>query len=60
MSCEQVVEALNAAQKERRPPLSDMFSDVYADMPWHLREQQAEAFEHARQHPEDLHGVPLQ
>ncbi len=25
------------------PPLATMFSDVYADIPWHLAEQQAEA-----------------
>ena len=56
----QVVEALTAAQKVGKPPLSDLFSDVYKDMPWHLAEQQEEAFEHARQHPECLHGVPLQ
>ena len=25
-----------------KPPLHTMFEDVYSDMPWHLREQQAE------------------
>ena len=55
-----MVEALTKAQKVGKPPLSDLFTDVYKEMPWHLAEQQEEAFEHARQHPECLHGVPLQ
>ena len=32
------------AEAERvapKPPLATLFEDVYADMPWHLREQQA-------------------
>ena len=55
----QVVDALSAAQKEAKPALSDMFSDVYAEMPWHLEEQRAEALEHAKRHPASLHGVKL-
>ncbi len=33
--CSEVVLALAAAQKEPKPPLSAMFTDVYAEMPWH-------------------------
>lgn len=33
--CSEVVQALAAAQKEPKPPLSAMFTDVYAEMPWH-------------------------
>jgi hypothetical protein len=37
-----------------------MFTDVYADMPWHLREQLQETLEVAKQHPELVPpGVPL-
>ncbi len=57
--CVQVVEALTAAQKVGKPPLSDLFTDVYKEMPWHLAEQQEDAYKHAQQHPECLHGVPL-
>ena len=55
----QVVEALTAAQKVGKPPLSALFTDVYKEMPWHLAEQQEEAYTHAQKHPECLHGVPL-
>ncbi|CAL5223012.1 g5463 [Coccomyxa viridis] len=55
----EVVEALTAAQKVGKPPLSDLFTDVYKEMPWHLAEQQEDAYKHAQQHPEYLHGVPL-
>jgi TPP-dependent pyruvate/acetoin dehydrogenase alpha subunit len=58
--CGQVVEALSRAQKEPKPPLGEMFTDVYAALPWHLREQQAEALAHARRHPDKLQGVPLE
>ena len=55
-----MVEALSAAQKQPMPPLGEMFTDVYAHMPWHLAEQQEAALEHARRHPETLQGVPLE
>lgn len=56
----QVVDALTEAQKGAKPPLADMFTDVYADMPWHLQEQAAEARAHAERHPGSLHGIPLE
>lgn len=56
----QVVKALEVAQKEEKPPLSCMFSDVYAEMPWHLKEQQAEVADFIRRHPDMLpKGMPL-
>lgn len=55
----QAVQSLAAAQKIEKPPLSDLFTDVYKEMPWHIADQQEEAFKHAEQHPECLHGVPL-
>ncbi|CAK0771037.1 hypothetical protein CVIRNUC_003826 [Coccomyxa viridis] len=55
----EAVQSLAAAQKIEKPPLSDLFTDVYKEMPWHIADQQEEAFKHAEQHPECLHGVPL-
>jgi 2-oxoisovalerate dehydrogenase E1 component alpha subunit len=34
-----VMEALEYAEKVPPPSLESMFEDVYAEMPWHLREQ---------------------
>lgn len=34
--------AVAAAEKVPPPPLESMFEDVYAEKPWHLREQQTE------------------
>ncbi|KAL0019116.1 hypothetical protein WJX77_012317 [Trebouxia sp. C0004] len=48
----EVLKALEAAQKEPKAPLSDMFTDVYKEMPWHLREQMKEAMAHVKAHPE--------
>ncbi|KAL4854263.1 2-oxoisovalerate dehydrogenase subunit alpha 2 [Chlorella vulgaris] len=47
-----VIKALETAQKAPKPPLSAMFEDVYARMPWHLEKQQAEVFAHVRTHPD--------
>lgn len=38
-----ITEALGRAEKIPPPPLETMFEDVYAQMPWHLREQLDEA-----------------
>lgn len=47
----EVLSALQAAAKEPKPDLSDMFADVYDRLPWHLEEQQREVFEHVARHP---------
>ena len=39
---ERVSTAVAAAEKAPRPPLSSMFEDIYAQPPWHLREQRDE------------------
>ncbi len=40
---EEITDALQYAERqEPKPPLDTMFEDVYSDVPWHLREQQAE------------------
>lgn len=35
----QVMEALDAAAHVPKHPLSTLFTDVYAEVPWHLKEQ---------------------
>lgn len=40
---QEVQQALKAAEAEpSKPPIGSLFEDVYAQMPWHLAEQQAE------------------
>ena len=48
----EVIAALEAAQRAPKPPLSDMFNDVYDSLPWHLEAQRREAFEHVARHPD--------
>jgi 2-oxoisovalerate dehydrogenase E1 component alpha subunit len=37
-----ITEAVHAVERSPPPPLEAMFTDVYAEMPWHLREQLAD------------------
>jgi pyruvate dehydrogenase E1 component subunit alpha len=39
---QRVTEAMEAVEKIPPPPVESMFEDVYAEMPWHLREQRDE------------------
>ncbi|KAI8467290.1 MAG: thiamine diphosphate-binding protein [Monoraphidium minutum] len=56
----QVMAALEAAAKVPKSPLSSAFDDVYASLPWHLREQRDAALEFARRHPHVVPpGVPV-
>ncbi|PSC75990.1 2-oxoisovalerate dehydrogenase subunit alpha 2, mitochondrial-like [Micractinium conductrix] len=48
----EVIQALEAAQKAPKPPLSSMFEDVYAEMPWHLEAQQRQVMAHVAAHPD--------
>jgi hypothetical protein len=41
-TAQEVEEAIQAAEKMENPPLDSIFHDVYAEMPWHLREQMRE------------------
>lgn len=47
-----------AASKEPHPGLETLFTDVYAEMPWHLRQQEAELRAYAADHPELLDAKP--
>lgn len=48
---EQVVEALNSAERQPKPPLTELFTDVYETLPWHLKEQEAEVIDFVKRHP---------
>ncbi len=57
----QVVDALTAAQRQTKPGLSEMFTDVYDQMPWHLKEQEAEVMSFIKRNPGILPSdIPLQ
>ena len=55
---EEITDALQYAERQApKPPLHTMFEDVYADIPWHLREQAAELdAEIAKHGPKTTHG----
>jgi 2-oxoisovalerate dehydrogenase E1 component alpha subunit len=36
---EELIASIKGAEKKLRAPVDDCFTDVYAEMPWHLREQ---------------------
>jgi 2-oxoisovalerate dehydrogenase E1 component alpha subunit len=44
------VGALEEAARAPMPSVSSMFDDVYAEVPWHLREQRAEVLAFAKRH----------
>jgi 2-oxoisovalerate dehydrogenase E1 component alpha subunit len=47
-----VLEALGKAEKLKKPHVSEMFKDVYDEMPWNLQEQQAQLEELVKEHPD--------
>jgi 2-oxoisovalerate dehydrogenase E1 component alpha subunit len=51
----EVLEALNTAEVAKKPALSQLFSDVYDEIPHHLQEQQAEWDEHMAKYGEAYH-----
>lgn len=50
--CAQAIRALQAAQDVPKAPLSDLFTDVYDQLPPHLEEQRAELFDFVARHPD--------
>ena len=42
----EILEAIREVEKAPPPARETLFTDVYAERPWHLKEQQAELFEH--------------
>lgn len=54
------MEAIQVAEKTEKPPLKDMFSDVYDKMPSNLLEQERFVREDVKRHPQDYPSdVPL-
>ncbi len=49
----EVKECVRVAEAKPQPELRDMFTDVYAEQPWHLREQEAECVEGPRARDEE-------
>lgn len=51
---------MDEAEKEEKPPLRDMFTDVYKDLPSNLMEQEALLRETIQRHPQDFpKDIPL-
>lgn len=47
-----IMDAMKSAEKLPAPPLEDLFSDVYDEIPWHLNEQYEALKAHIQQYPE--------
>jgi 2-oxoisovalerate dehydrogenase E1 component alpha subunit len=47
-----VLESLKRAEQEKKPPISDLFTDVYDTIPQHLQQQQIELYNHLSKYPE--------
>ncbi len=57
---ESITAAVRQAEKAPAPSTESLFEDVYADMPWHLREQlEALLKSGERRRPEDMGEFPL-
>lgn len=47
-----VLKHLRAAEKKKKPPVREMFTDTYFEVPKHLREQEAAMHAHIQRHKE--------
>jgi len=50
---EEIMQAFKAGEAKKRPPLKDLFTDMYDQLPWHLEEQWAYIEKHVREYPGD-------
>ncbi len=50
----QVLDALSKAESQKKPALISMFTDVYDEMPWNLKEQYAKLQDLVKKYPEDF------
>jgi 2-oxoisovalerate dehydrogenase E1 component alpha subunit len=48
----QVLESLKKAEEQKKPAISELFTDVYDKLPISLQEQKKELEEHLRKHPD--------
>jgi pyruvate dehydrogenase E1 component alpha subunit len=53
---QRITDALAAADKLPAPPIDTLFTDVFEELPWHLREQQAYLMTQARSKNPHHHG----
>lgn len=49
---EEIKRTFHAAENRKKPALQELFTDVYSELPWHLKEQQAELMRLVKQYPE--------
>lgn len=49
----QVMHALTSAEKRKKPPIDQIFADVYDQMPESLRQQQDSLVEHLKKHKQN-------
>lgn len=49
----EMIQAVKEGEGKKKPPLRDMFTDVFTDLPWHLEEQAAYAEQHCREYSSD-------
>ncbi|CAE8628092.1 unnamed protein product [Polarella glacialis] len=49
----EMLEAIRTGEAKKKPPLREMFTDVYTDLPWNLEEQAAYAEAHCREYSAD-------
>ncbi len=47
-----VLRALERAEVKPKPGVDELFTDVYAEKPRHLKEQEEELSEHMKKYPE--------
>lgn len=57
---QQIMTAFSRAEKELKPPVKDMFNDVYDILPCRLQKQHQECMDHLAKYPDEypteLHG----
>lgn len=49
----EMIDAIKVGEAKKRPPLRDMFTDMYDELPWHLEEQHKYVQQHVRAYPGD-------
>lgn len=56
----QILQAIQVAEKQEKPPVKDIFTDVYDIPPANLQEQEVSIRETIKRHPQDYPtDVPL-
>lgn len=52
-SRQQILTAFSKAEKELKPPVKDMFNDVYDSLPYRLQKQHQECMNHVAKYPDE-------